>query len=112
MNCPRDHQQLTNRLCEDFPVHKSLACCGVWVQKDVIIELARAENFNSLVEPFQGDEFELSSLPQGMLACPADGTSMHIRSVRGVEMDICPFCRGIWLDRGEFDSAVFRERHG
>jgi Zn-finger nucleic acid-binding protein len=27
-------------------------------------------------------------------------------------MDICPACRGIWFDRGEFDTAAFRERTG
>ena len=112
MKCPRDDHELTHRLFEDFPVHKCLACFGFWVPKDVIIWLAKAEKFNSLVELFQADEFELSSLPQGMLACPVDSTLMHVNSVRGVEMDICPSCRGIWLDRGEFDEATFRERHG
>ena len=112
MNCPRDHHELTDRLFEDFPVHKCLACFGFWVPKNVIIWLARAENFNSLVQLFQADVFKLSSLPQGTLACPADGTLMHLNSVRGVEMDICPACRGIWMDRGEFDSAAFRERTG
>jgi Zn-finger nucleic acid-binding protein len=112
MNCPRDHHELTSRLFEDFPVHKCLACFGFWVPKDVVIWLARAEHFTSLVQLFQADVFELSSLPQGTLACPADGTVMYLKSVRGVEMDICPACRGIWLDRGEFDTAAFRERTG
>jgi Zn-finger nucleic acid-binding protein len=61
MNCPRDHHELTDRLFEDFPIHKCLACFGFWVPKNVII---------------------------------------------------CPACRGIWMDRGEFDSATFRERTG
>ena len=28
----------------------------------------------------------------------------------GVEIDYCPECRGIWLDRGELDKIVERAR--
>ena len=28
---------------------------------------------------------------------------------RGVEIDYCPECRGIWLDRGELDKLIEKE---
>ena len=28
----------------------------------------------------------------------------------GIEVDVCPRCRGIWLDRGELDRLLERER--
>lgn len=31
----------------------------------------------------------------------------HVRG--GIEIDICPRCRGIWLDRGELDKLVDQE---
>jgi Zn-finger nucleic acid-binding protein len=31
-------------------------------------------------------------------------------SREGVEIDYCPQCRGVWLDRGELDKIIDRER--
>ena len=29
---------------------------------------------------------------------------------QGVEIDYCPQCRGVWLDRGELDKIIDRSR--
>ena len=40
-----------------------------------------------------------------MMRCPLCLDSpLEPKFVRGVEVDICPKCRGIWLDRGEIDK--------
>ena len=36
-----------------------------------------------------------------LLLCPNDNASMQTVSRNGVEFDMCPTCRGVWLDRGE-----------
>jgi Zn-finger nucleic acid-binding protein len=36
--------------------------------------------------------------------CPASTLLMADR--QGVEIDYCPSCRGVWLDRGELDKLV------
>ncbi|MGQ9908937.1 MAG: TFIIB-type zinc ribbon-containing protein [Candidatus Flexifilum sp.] len=41
--------------------------------------------------------------------CPIDGTELKITIRQGVEIDYCPKCRGIWLDRGELDKIIERE---
>lgn len=38
--------------------------------------------------------------------CPDDTLVMTERS--GVEIDYCPSCRGVWLDRGELDKIIER----
>lgn len=39
------------------------------------------------------------------MQCPLCRDSpLEPKFVRGVEVDICPTCRGIWLDRGEIDK--------
>lgn len=38
--------------------------------------------------------------------CPESGLVMADR--QGVEIDYCPACRGIWLDRGELDKLIER----
>ncbi len=38
--------------------------------------------------------------------CPDATLLMHARE--GVEIDYCPQCRGVWLDRGELDKLIER----
>jgi uncharacterized protein len=40
--------------------------------------------------------------------CPVDGATLLMGERHGVEIDYCPECRGIWLDRGELDTIVER----
>ncbi len=40
--------------------------------------------------------------------CPIDGTELRISDRQGIEIDYCPKCRGIWLDRGELDKLLER----
>lgn len=42
------------------------------------------------------------------MKCPIDGTSLVMTDRSGVEIDYCPTCRGIWLDRGELDKIIER----
>ena len=40
--------------------------------------------------------------------CPVDQTTLLISERQGVEIDYCPTCRGVWLDRGELDKILDR----
>ena len=40
--------------------------------------------------------------------CPVDGTLLTIADRSGIEIDWCPQCRGVWLDRGELDKIIDR----
>jgi Zn-finger nucleic acid-binding protein len=43
------------------------------------------------------------------MRCPVcEGTDLSISSREGVEIDFCPQCRGVWLDRGELDKIIDR----
>jgi Zn-finger nucleic acid-binding protein len=45
--------------------------------------------------------------------CPVDGTQLLMSDRQGIEIDYCPECRGVWLDRGELDKLIERsERDG
>ena len=43
------------------------------------------------------------------MQCPVDGTTLAMTDRQGVEIDYCPQCRGVWLDRGELDKLIDRE---
>ena len=40
--------------------------------------------------------------------CPLDGTTLSLSERNGIEIDYCPQCRGVWLDRGELDKILDR----
>lgn len=42
------------------------------------------------------------------MKCPIDGTQLVMTDRSGVEIDYCPQCRGVWLDRGELDKIIER----
>lgn len=44
----------------------------------------------------------------GPMACPVDGATLTMSERQGIEIDYCPTCRGVWLDRGELDKIIER----
>lgn len=42
------------------------------------------------------------------MLCPIDQTELVMTERQGVEIDYCPTCRGVWLDRGELDKIIER----
>ncbi|RKF13000.1 hypothetical protein D6850_15980 [Roseovarius spongiae] len=42
------------------------------------------------------------------MKCPIDGADLVMTERAGVEIDYCPKCRGVWLDRGELDKIIER----
>ncbi len=46
--------------------------------------------------------------PAAGMLCPLDKTLLVMSERQGIEIDYCPTCRGVWLDRGELDKIVER----
>ena len=46
------------------------------------------------------------------MKCPIDGTALTMTDRQGIEIDYCPECRGVWLDRGELDKIIERSDTG
>lgn len=43
------------------------------------------------------------------MKCPiCTGVDLKIAERQGIEIDYCPECRGVWLDRGELDKIIER----
>jgi Zn-finger nucleic acid-binding protein len=50
----------------------------------------------------------MSAQATPVMACPACLTPLSMAERQGIEIDYCPGCRGVWLDRGELDKIVER----
>lgn len=42
------------------------------------------------------------------MQCPVCSVPLQMTERQGVEIDYCPQCRGVWLDRGELDKILER----
>lgn len=42
------------------------------------------------------------------MKCPVCQLDLQMSDRQGIEIDYCPKCRGIWLDRGELDKLIER----
>ena len=42
------------------------------------------------------------------MKCPVCNLDLQMADRQGIEIDYCPKCRGIWLDRGELDKLIER----
>ena len=43
------------------------------------------------------------------MKCPVDEETLVLAERQGIEIDYCPRCRGVWLDRGELDKLIDRD---
>lgn len=47
------------------------------------------------------------------MKCPVcKDTNLLMSERQGIEIDYCPQCRGVWLDRGELDRLIERSLEG
>jgi Zn-finger nucleic acid-binding protein len=42
------------------------------------------------------------------MSCPVCSVALIMSERQGIEIDYCPQCRGVWLDRGELDKMIER----
>jgi uncharacterized protein len=42
------------------------------------------------------------------MKCPVCDIDLQMAERQGIEIDYCPKCRGVWLDRGELDKIIDR----
>src|SRR6266542_6652623 len=58
------------------------------------------------------------TVEEAPMQCPVCDVRLAVTDRQGVEIDHCPRCRGVWLDRGELDKLIeragsrsWRDRH-
>jgi uncharacterized protein len=47
-------------------------------------------------------------MAHGEMHCPVCAVPLVMSDRQGIEIDYCPKCRGVWLDRGELDKIIER----
>jgi len=120
LTCPVDHQPLIFKRFEgDVNVWTCPACEGIWLNR---------EQLEAIEETIEHKHDKLLQVPQEQLAdlyemarqkqrppvnCPGCNIEMERKEYgycSAVMIDICSYCGGIWMDKGEMEALeVFYE---
>lgn len=89
-----------------FQADECRLCDGVWLddqEPEKLVCLAGMPQH--LLEPIAFDDSE-RKVPEGQRQCPRCATRMRVFDHKGVRVDVCPDCRGMWLDRWELQKIL------
>ena len=111
MTCPRCGGRTRKRRIKSVQVDRCPACGGTWFaagKLQLLKNRERAGDYCWIDIDLWRDRRQFRAGRQQRLVCPRDGRPMiTVRyGTSRVRVDICSACRGIWLDRAEYDKIV------
>jgi Zn-finger nucleic acid-binding protein len=109
MNCPKCETGLETRDVETVELNRCPTCKGHWFDDQ---ELRKVKDMADT--DLNWIDFELWKHPDRFQATPSDslcprcdkGMVAVEYDDTGIEVDFCPTCKGVWLDRWEFEKIV------
>jgi Zn-finger nucleic acid-binding protein len=109
MKCPRDGKTLDDIVISGSQVDRCEECGGIWFDRDELekIKDERDENLSWLDFDLWRDEEKLKA-GGTYIDCPRDGSPLYQIQYgeSSVMADVCPQCRGVWLDRDELEKLI------
>ena len=109
MKCPACSVTLDSKSIQDIAVDECPRCMGTWFEDDQLRKAKDSADSDLNWMDFEvwkhTDRFKAAG---GTLGCPkCSGSLVRIDyDNTGVEIDCCPQCKGIWLDKGEFKKIT------
>lgn len=104
MYCPIDHTAFVPHAVDGASSHRCPTCEGIFLPGDFYHEIrARAAlQAHQKTDSLAG---KVTQQPR-QLNCPNDANLMMSFMFKGVEVDVCSKCYGVWLDRGEMEIVT------
>ena len=107
MDCPKcAGSRLQAATVKGIEVDQCPDCRGVWFDEQELARLLATRPAN--LKPIAGGRTDPADDARSG-RCPRDGQSlMRVRSARepDVTVEVCPQCRGLWLDGGELAQIL------
>lgn len=100
LRCPVDGEPLTAHTRSGMSLATCGACHGLWLTKDVVA--AGGPTPDGQVNRVLGRAADVRHDDAARM-CPSCPAILIPKVVRGVEVDRCQKCGGVWLDAGEYE---------
>ena len=91
----------------EFALKQTKFC---WQASHILLGLCRFLHAELLISVACADNLQKEALTMKCPVCRSVDLLMSDRN--GIEIDYCPTCRGVWLDRGELDKIIERATAG
>lgn len=105
LSCPRQHGALARQDVFDVRMYHCAECDGRWLPGAQLPGF-----FKHLSDPAQAArDFRQLLDQQGQTSsarCAVDGAAMRYITQRGVTLDVCTACHGVWFDGGELNQMM------
>ncbi len=98
--CPHHAHALTRYPVQGHVTWRCDRCAGVWVPGSVVRDVVTAPHWPN------ADTMRATSLH-----CPDDAQALKVFHARGIELDCCTRCHGVWLDQGELERIGAQAQH-
>lgn len=104
--CPACSNNLVENTYGGVAIDECWHCKGIWLDKGELEQLADKTHFlpDRLRRPQNVPTRELR--PEGTRPCPRCGHTLQSQLVKGVRLDMCSDCQGLWLDQGELNQLL------
>ena len=81
-------------------------CNGIWLDKGELNKVLKDRKLSNYLTKHIGTK---SKSP---MVCPRCGMTMDIEKADDVEVDVCLYCGGVWLDEGELEQLKEKSKEG
>jgi len=104
LSCPACDTTLLEQAYHNVVLDECPACHGVWMDKGELETVCSTHPPKRLLEKRPPTKLPLR--PEGTRPCPICSEIMTGTLVKGVHLDLCPVCEGLWLDQGELNGLL------
>ncbi|MCW4205431.1 MAG: zf-TFIIB domain-containing protein [Candidatus Thiodiazotropha lotti] len=106
MDCPRCIEKMEETTSKGIITHTCFYCNGTWINSDSLKIILENEN-NTLLQIDLKNSFESLKVTNKDRHCPeCKNQQLFQIIVRGVELDLCPECIGVFFDEGELKQLL------
>ena len=121
MKCPKDQSELSKRIYEsDIEIDECPQCRGVWLDNGELEKIQEtkendySEELKTIPNYISGAYTMANAKQEEVRKCPNCDNPMISKEYSycsQINIDLCPHCQGIWLDKNELKNLeIFFER--
>lgn len=104
LHCPACGSELVDDFVGFCTIDECRRCRGMWLDKGELDTLTSRPLPARFLKPQVPNAAPLR--PEGTRPCPHCAETMQVNRIKGVNIDVCPTCQGIWLDQGELNKLL------